>query len=1064
MFITAASAAAIRVAHESAKIIYIQGATAVHGRGGIRLRRSGALAVCLTLLIWADDAGPTPRDRELRVLERIVRSTGNLSLAGALSIGRSSGTAKAPPRDALKLERLARTAHDPHVRGVAQLLTGRTDAATTTLSGAAASTRNADTWSDLSAAYLASSDIHGTAESAVDALAAADVALSLQADHAAAPRNRALALRRLGLTESWGTAKSGASRLPSPRETWMARLAEFRQAVEANDLSSAHALIDGYSEHARAWGESVFLSEWADRPEELERSIPLKCAVVIGRRLCATKQECLLDTAASVVVRAVRAREQEKLAALASAYRVYLTARLAHRDGYNDRAEALFVEAGALFRRAGTPMALVARYYLAASLFAQYRLREAREVLAELGTAVDASAYPALAAAIGWERGLCETTLGSVAEGAKTLRRSATAFTRLGEHDNAASLEALLADAVDVSGDHREAWELRARAFRHLHAAGLHRRVAVGLGAAATYRMHHSEWTRAASLLAEAYSIASAERDVPLAAYLAARQAVVFSRLNDASRGENAIRNASRWTAQLGDPFARARADAELALGRAAVNRRRPHAAIRSLTAGLAYYEIAAPAMSPPILLERARLRNRIGDEAGAQRDRLHAIEILEDRRAKIHSLEQRATFFVAAHALFREAIAATLRDGDVRTAFTLTERHRARTIAESLGIRTGESVATIEDVQHALADDAAIVSYLRGDDHTTALVLRRRKWSAVRLRATAATLTNDVAALASAFSAQDRDTSLKALSVLHSALIDPVLPHLDQVRTVVWVGAPPFADVSFDSLFDRRSRRFLFERFDCVHAPSAATAVHASRRAPEYVRLRVLSVGANVFGTATQTRLEPLPAVAGEASRIARLYDDVRTLVGADATTGRIVRHLAEASVFHFAGHALSARQFEDAALVAHAVGGDVGLLSARQIAAARLPQLSLAVLTSCRSATVHNAADGPESVAWAFLMAGVPTVVAAPWPVADATGAEFGLRFHRSLRETGKPVSAYRQTLRDMARDTSGGVADPAKWGRFMLIGGAPGVVRPKGMKPWSSDSHTNHPRPQQ
>jgi CHAT domain-containing protein len=116
---------------------------------------------------------------------------------------------------------------------------------------------------------------------------------------------------------------------------------------------------------------------------------------------------------------------------------------------------------------------------------------------------------------------------------------------------------------------------------------------------------------------------------------------------------------------------------------------------------------------------------------------------------------------------------------------------------------------------------------------------------------------------------------------------------------------------------------------------------------------------------------------------------------------------------------------------------GGRDGLraLCARQIAALELPA-HLTVLASCESAGgALLSGEGLLGLTSAFLIAGVPAVVASLWPVDDAATARLMGSFYAELaagRSVADALHVARSRLREHAE-----TAHPFYWSGFVLIG---------------------------
>lgn len=143
--------------------------------------------------------------------------------------------------------------------------------------------------------------------------------------------------------------------------------------------------------------------------------------------------------------------------------------------------------------------------------------------------------------------------------------------------------------------------------------------------------------------------------------------------------------------------------------------------------------------------------------------------------------------------------------------------------------------------------------------------------------------------------------------------------------------------------------------------------------------------------------RTPGLPDLPGVAAEAAALHGPA--LVDEQATTGRVLAALPEATWVHFACHASA-----DPAMPT--VGGlrlHDGVLRLPRIGGLRLHGAELAYLSAC--STAHHGrrhADEALHLASAFQLAGFRHVVASLWPLSDGVAAEAARSFYREMPDT--------------------------------------------------------------
>jgi len=904
---------------------------------------------------------------------------------------------------------VTRKTKDDHLRAVAYLIGGDTARALEYFGALNARTNDARTLNDYAAALLVRADEEDDPRYALDALVAAGRAVD--SGDAAALFNRALALETLGLFGEARLAWAAAAKRDSDPQ-WKREAAE-----SARRLALRQGAEDIGVRRRRA--EGITLSEWADavlRNDDHRASTLLADARDVASDIHRASGERLLRDAVAAIDGAGPA-DRHMLALAQVSYRA---GRLAHRANKPVEAERQFRYAARTFERVGSPMAYLARYFIGSALHAQSRLNEARELLDALAAKrLEDRGYLALAAQIGWERGLARFSGGSLAEPLQIFEGAREHAIRAGDHDLAAQLDLLAVQVLDAMGDARGAWQRRRRVFSALYAARNEARTVVALNAAASVLLRLAENARAGALLGLSIAASDRLRDPMSAAWAyTTRSAIVSDPWRD-------LAAAQRRLVRVDDATTRARLQIDFDLARGiALRRRDPSAAIDSISRALAAVErTGAGILAPRLWLERGLTHEQQDDHQRALDDFARGIDAVERQRASLSSPEQRATILATAEKLFDGAIGAALATGDAAQAFTFVERARARTLFEQIDPQHEAHTATAVEIREALAADAAVISYWTFPDRVAAFVLTRGDFRVVTTRVPADRLQ------------RANPAQLYRFLIAPLALVD--------VRLVAFIAGGALANVQFAGLYDEPASEFAIDRFAVVQAPSASVAVSCARRARGVPGGRTLVVGASEFDRAANPQALPLPWVAVEARLVAKQLD-ARLLDGAAATPSSFLRELPHAGTLHFAGHAIADQGDPESGRLLLAPEGERSAVAARDIAALRLPRARLVVLAACSAARRTRGIDGVDSIAAAFLAAGVPMVVAASADVDDRLAASFSRRFHAALARGAEPAAALRDALRaEAATDRSWSGHAAPQWARIVLTGGTPGLV---------------------
>jgi CHAT domain-containing protein len=147
------------------------------------------------------------------------------------------------------------------------------------------------------------------------------------------------------------------------------------------------------------------------------------------------------------------------------------------------------------------------------------------------------------------------------------------------------------------------------------------------------------------------------------------------------------------------------------------------------------------------------------------------------------------------------------------------------------------------------------------------------------------------------------------------------------------------------------------------------------------------------------------LPGVRQQVAAIERAFGGKVVRLEEDQATVDAVRQAApEARLLHFATHAFpnDTAPLMGALVLAPRNPEDAGLFYARDVYDLRL-KADLAVLSACSTMEGPATGEGIVGLAWAFLVAGCPSVVAARWPLEDEAARVWVEEFYRHYA-TGK------------------------------------------------------------
>ena len=180
---------------------------------------------------------------------------------------------------------------------------------------------------------------------------------------------------------------------------------------------------------------------------------------------------------------------------------------------------------------------------------------------------------------------------------------------------------------------------------------------------------------------------------------------------------------------------------------------------------------------------------------------------------------------------------------------------------------------------------------------------------------------------------------------------------------------------------------------------------------------------------------LPALPNVATEVEAVAQQLPHTRILRNEEASLSILTKAIAQAEVFHFAGHAVQLP--EGAALLMNGRSGSVAVLDARAFTSMHFPRLRLAVLSACSTAAGSDADSllDSGSIARALMRGGVPDVITTRWAIeSDSAEGTIKLFYGNLLRGASVPDALRLATRQTRTRPST---SHPYYWAAFTVYG---------------------------
>jgi len=770
-----------------------------------------------------------------------------------------------------------------HTLGVSQLLIGNVGKAAEDLERTARGSLDPGVWNDLAVARDAAA-ARGDPSKYPQALAAADRALRLRPGYPEATFNRALILERLGFIDR-AIAQWQAYLAIDPSSPWTTEatdhLRSLQQALTGIDFkaalgraSSAFAagnaapldeLVRAWPQEARSWGEGSLLAQWAlalQRNDGPGADRLLSMVRRMGEQLGARNGERLLMDAVAAIDAA--RSEPARLRLLADAHVQYDSGRMLG-NARPAAAEAPLKLAAANFGRGGSPMAQVATYWAATTIFEQNRIGEAHAMLRGLAERCDRERHRALYALEASQIARCEAFAGEWTAALQNALRSTEAFESLGESANAAFVRASVAGAYDHIGDAGRAWKLWISSMNGLRGGrDQSRRRAVVVNAIRSC-IRNRDYDGARALAQAAIEDLRGTPDTLLLSdALIQRARAVAENGDDAA---SMIAEARATAATLSDVGQRARAEADLTIAQGVAARRADPAASVALFSRAAdfYRDRRYGPWLIEALFQRGRSYAAAAQPSNALEDFRRAIDGLEQQRTTIADAAGRERFFDIEPGLFEETTALQFRQGDLAGAFATADRFRARALREQIGAAAAALPSTRE-VQNTLPSGTAIVEYTFVPSGLVVFCLTRESLTAAAVAVDRAALRGLIADYRAAIEGDEEADRVKALGrQLHEVLIAPVRASLKGMTEAIFVADRDIQSVPFGALFDGATGDYLIEQRAVSLAPSASLA-------PRQSESRSLRESTLFVGNPTVPELDPLPAAEREAAALGRV------------------------------------------------------------------------------------------------------------------------------------------------------------------------------------------------
>ena len=450
-------------------------------------------------------------------------------------------------------------------------------------------------------------------------------------------------------------------------------------------------------------------------------------------------------------------------------------------------------------------------------------------------------------------------------------------------------------------------------------------------------------------------------------------------------------------------------------------------------------------------------LCNRIiGDDNAIGRDLPTLLALFEKHRSQIREEENRNSFFELEQSVYDIAVEYEYGRHNNVAAFAHAEAGRSRSLLDAVqsGVRievttTGPEItfahvstpADLETVRQQMPDRLRVLMYTVLPNKLLIWNISHDGFSVVPKEVPAHVLATDVNSFVDALTRERSGLSASTTAVaakLFDTLLEPIVNTMKPGDVLCLIPDKVLHRLPFAALMSPGKGKYLIESHALFYAPSLSvlwSRLEAGKNKPASGQGLVLSVGNPSFDRKAHPELAELRSAEMEARVVAELYQPSRLRLTRDATRDRILREMSSAAVIHFAGHYVldGSSPLLSKMLLA---GGDI---SAQEIVSQRLDRTNLVVLSACQTGIdKYYESEGAVGLARAFIVAGVPLVVASQWPVDSDATASLMIEFHRYRRSGLDTFESLRKAQVDMLRASDAPHASPYYWAAFLCAGG--------------------------
>jgi CHAT domain-containing protein len=909
--------------------------------------------------------------------------------------------------------------------------------------------KDATLWNDRAVIQLEIARRDQNLDALLEAAEFIERAVELNADLFEATFNRGLILERLFLWSQASKAWSAfikARPAPSWRREANDRFVRLQARLSALQWPKATAIedttrkiIEGvqleslahqYPDAARDYVFTVSLKDWAEAEGSAD-SVRAERALAIANRIVSALRVANADQSVAHVVEhiGVGRRTGSAKAELVSGHLRYARGFREYSNGSYDRAAIILDSADQELGSAGSPLRRWARYYRAAAQANVHHYDVADSVFRSITDSVLMD-EPGLRGKAKWSLGVTQIRRGNPEAAIPHYRAAVPHIAIAKEPENLGALSMLLTEAYNGIGLNSA---LRAEALTALDKLAPFRKslfLSGHLTSIASYARRRGFDRAAAIVMSEVQDVAAGLNNNGAMARALRARADDFMRLGRYTEAEAAIDSARRVVARMPAGVARERtaADVDLVYAQFLI-RRDPSRALSILTEAVGTFnQLNVGAQQIRAEYYAARAARSIGDIAAAKGFLKLALAHIDERGGEYVGLESQIALHEVTERVFDELLGIQIVEGKIADAFQTLELSRA--------VQAG----TFNQITTALPAGLVVLDYAVLDEKVIVFVLNNRGLRLHNIYADRRTIKRLVDRATKERSRNDAVASANR-ETLFQLLVAPAKAELLAATKVVVIPDRELHHLPFAFLRDVHRSRYLIETHELSTVPSLLYFRQAARRAASPQPLEnVLLVGNPLIGSDLRDELPPLAGAEREVRRINRLYPSASLKVGRDVTRSSLSALLTRATVFHFAGHAVSDPERPELSFLALSPES-VDAQSAwrvSEIRKLRLSNVRVAVLSACSSQNARPTRTGPlGGLADAFVEAGAASVITTLWQVDDDTAVDVAEMIHRGIAAGLTPAASLRRAQLAAINSDQPRLRAPNAWANFIYSG---------------------------